>query len=55
MMGKVFVNKIRKYFRLIPCPEPGPEPDIVTIHSQPMPVIYRRHARARNYVLRFAC
>ncbi|HWD19146.1 MAG TPA: SprT family zinc-dependent metalloprotease [Verrucomicrobiae bacterium] len=52
ILGEVFVNKVRKYFRLLPSPEAGPEPDIVTIHSHPMPVIYRRHARARNYVLR---
>jgi len=33
-------------------PQPGAETDIVSIHSHPMPVVYRRHARARNYVLR---
>ena len=45
------MNKVRKFFRLL-SPEPGAEADIVTIHSHPIPVIYRRHARARNYVLR---
>jgi len=46
-----FVNKVRKFFRLI-SPEPGAETDIVSVHSEPMPVVYRRHARARHYVLR---
>jgi len=45
------VNKVRKFFRLI-SPDPGAETDIVSVHAHPLPVIYRRHARARNYVLR---
>jgi predicted metal-dependent hydrolase len=28
------------------------EPDVIEIHSHRMPILYRRHARARNYVLR---
>jgi predicted metal-dependent hydrolase len=28
------------------------EPDVIDIHSHRMPIVYRRHARARNYVLR---
>jgi predicted metal-dependent hydrolase len=31
---------------------PPSEPDVIEIHSQRMPILYRRHARARNYVLR---
>ncbi len=45
------MNKVRKFFRFI-SPARGAEADVVSIHSHPLPVIYRRHARARNYVLR---
>jgi hypothetical protein len=31
---------------------PAAEPDFIEILSQPVPILYRRHARARNYVLR---
>ncbi|HTA30233.1 MAG TPA: SprT family zinc-dependent metalloprotease [Candidatus Cybelea sp.] len=31
---------------------PPSEPDVIEIHSHRMPILYRRHARARNYVLR---
>jgi hypothetical protein len=33
-------------------PERPPNPDVIDVHAHPVPVIYRRHARARNYVLR---
>ena len=49
--GRV-VKKVRKYFRLISPAAPGTGPDYVAVHSHLMPVIYRRHERARNYVLR---
>lgn len=45
------MNKVRKFFRLA-SPAPGAETDIVSILAHPMPVVYRRHARARHYVLR---
>jgi predicted metal-dependent hydrolase len=46
------VNIIRKYFRLLSTAETKPGPDYVEIASQQMPVVYRRHSRAKNYVLR---
>jgi len=46
------VNSFLKYFQLLSQPEPAPEGDYVEIDSQRMPVVYRRHARAKNYVLR---
>ncbi len=42
-MGGVFVNKFRKFFRLVP-PVSGAESDIVSIHSHSLPIHYRRHA-----------
>jgi predicted metal-dependent hydrolase len=46
------VKKIREYFRLVPPAGPLSEPDTIEIHSHRMPIHYRRHGRARNYVLR---
>jgi predicted metal-dependent hydrolase len=46
------VQEFRKFFRLISPVQPPSEPDVVEIHSHRMPILYRRHARARNYVLR---
>jgi hypothetical protein len=46
------VKRISKFFRLISTPEITPAADVVEIQSLRMPVIYRRHARAKNYVLR---
>jgi hypothetical protein len=46
------VKKSREYFRLVPPAGPSREPDTIEIHSQRMPIHYRRHGRARNYVLR---
>jgi predicted metal-dependent hydrolase len=46
------VKKIRKYFRLISPSEAGTTPEFIQVHSHSMPIVYRRHGRARNYVLR---
>jgi predicted metal-dependent hydrolase len=46
------VKKIRKYFRLISPDETGATPECIQVHAYSMPIVYRRHARARNYVLR---
>ena len=46
------MNKVRKFFRLISPREPAAEPDFVSVNSHLLPVVYRRHARARNYVMR---
>jgi len=50
------VKMLTEFFRLIaPAPPPGgPEAvaDVIEIYSHRMPIHYRRHARARNYVLR---
>jgi hypothetical protein len=35
-----------------PPPPPSSNPDVIDVHAHSMPIIYRRHARARNYVLR---
>lgn len=48
-----FVKALREFFRLwFPPVEPPGEEDVIAIHSHRMPIHYRRHARARNYVLR---
>ena len=46
------VKEIKEFFRLISPAQPPGEPDVIEIHSHRMPIHYRRHARARNYVLR---
>ena len=46
------VNSLRKYFQLLLLPETAPVGDFIEIDSQRMPVLYRRHARAKNYVIR---
>jgi predicted metal-dependent hydrolase len=46
------VKIFREFFRLISPVEAPREPDVIEIHSHRMPILYRRHARARNYVLR---
>ncbi len=33
-------------------PQPSPKLDVIDVHAHSLPIIYRRHARARNYVLR---
>ncbi len=51
-MAASVVKAIREFFRLISPAEPASEPDFIEILSRPMPILYRRHGRARNYVLR---
>jgi len=46
------VKEFLEFFRLISPVEPASEPDVIEIHSHRMPILYRRHPRARNYVLR---
>lgn len=47
------IRKFRRFFRLGPsAAAPSINPETVEVNAQPLPVIYRRHARARNYVLR---
>jgi hypothetical protein len=46
------LKKLRKYFRFLPGAPTAAGPDIVEVHSNAMPIVFRRHARARNYVLR---
>lgn len=46
------MKETRKFFRLISSNEPVIESETVEIHSHRMPIVFRRHARARNYVLR---
>lgn len=46
------VKSIREFFRLISPVSPEIEPDCVEVGAHRMPIVYRRHARARNYVLR---
>jgi len=48
----VTTTKIREFFRLLSPLAPRPEADYVIIHSKRIPVLYRRHARAKNYVMR---
>src|SRR5277367_3421588 len=48
----IVVKEFREFFRLISPVAPPREPDVIEIHSHRMPILYRRHARARNYVLR---
>ena len=51
-MESSVVKEFREFFRLISPVAPPSEPDVIEIHSHRMPILYRRHARARNYVLR---
>lgn len=44
--------QIREFFRLISPGPPAGQADVIEIHSHLMPIHYRRHPRARNYVLR---
>jgi predicted metal-dependent hydrolase len=46
------VKDFKEFFRLISPVKPPSEPDVIEIHSHRMPILYRWHARARNYVLR---
>lgn len=54
-MGKLAASAVKifsEFFRLISPAPPATELDSIEILSHPMPILYRRHARARNYVLR---
>ena len=51
-MAASVVKTIREFFRLISPAAPAREADFIEIHSHVMPIHYRRHGRARNYVLR---
>jgi predicted metal-dependent hydrolase len=51
-MGIIVVKAFQEFFRLISQSEAPGGPDVIDIHSHRMPIVYRRHARARNYVLR---
>ena len=47
------MKTLRKFFRLLSPPEVKPHADFIEINGMHrMPVVYRRHARAKNYVLR---
>ena len=52
MIAPSAVKTSREFFRLIPPDGLSGEPDCIEIHSHRMPIHYRRHGRARNYVLR---
>jgi predicted metal-dependent hydrolase len=47
-----FVRLATEFFRLDSADEAERQPDFIEIHSHAMPIHYRRHGRARNYVLR---
>jgi len=46
------IHTLRRFFRIDPSAQRSTEEDVIDVHSHTMPIIYRRHARARNYVLR---
>jgi len=46
------VRKFRSFFQMGAPALPSSNPDVIDVHAHSMPIIYRRHARARNYVLR---
>ena len=46
------MKKLRKYFRFLSGAPITAGPDVVQVHSHEMPIVFRHHARARNYVLR---
>lgn len=46
------VKSIREFFRLVSPATPDIEEECVDVGPHRMPIVYRRHARARNYVLR---
>jgi hypothetical protein len=51
-MAANFVRLATEFFRLDSAEVSERQPDFIEIHSHAMPIHYRRHARARNYVLR---
>ena len=48
----MFVKKIRKFFGPAAAVEMPPVSGVVEIQGRPAPVLYRRHPRARRYLLR---
>jgi hypothetical protein len=48
----MIIRKLRRFFRLASPPQASSNLDVIDVHAHSMPIIYRRHARARNYVLR---
>jgi hypothetical protein len=48
----MFVKKFGKFFPSASPVETTPASGMIEIHSQPVPILYRRHHRARNYLLR---
>ncbi len=53
--GTIFVKAIRilsRFLKLDAPPPPSSSVDVIHVNAHSMPIIYRRHARARNYVLR---
>ncbi|HEY3915898.1 MAG TPA: SprT family zinc-dependent metalloprotease [Verrucomicrobiae bacterium] len=52
MISLITVKKSQEFFRLISATEASDDLDSIEIEAQRMPVHYRRHGRARNYVLR---
>ena len=48
----MFVEKLREFLRPDSAVEKPPESGMVEIHTHRVPVLYRRHPRARHYLLR---
>jgi predicted metal-dependent hydrolase len=46
------IRKLRRFFGLDAPVQRSSNLDVISVNAQSMPIIYRRHARARNYVLR---
>jgi predicted metal-dependent hydrolase len=46
------IRKFKSFFGMGSPPPSSSNTDVIHVHAHSMPVIYRRHARARNYVLR---
>jgi predicted metal-dependent hydrolase len=46
------IRKSRRFFRLASPSLPSSNADVINVNAHSIPIIYRRHARARNYVLR---
>jgi hypothetical protein len=48
----MFVNNLKKFLRPAFAPEKPPVSGVIEIHQRLVPVLYRRHPRARRYLLR---
>jgi predicted metal-dependent hydrolase len=46
------IRKFKRFFRIGSSSPLSSNLDVIDVHAHSMPIIYRRHARARNYVLR---